>query len=478
MIWNNDVLTGGGREASRQRKAMRVSRAGVAVSVMLIGAILAVTNASSVAAEPAFYLPYPAGSSYEITQGPGGSFSHNQSYTRWAVDFDMPMRSTVISSAAGTVKKAETNGSSAGGYGRNVMVDHGGGVCTLYAHLDELKVSSGQTVSRGTILGLSGATGNVDGRHLHWGKVNCSTNVSMQIATVETGSTFAVGARPVSQNGRSSAAGYQVGQGVVDPGWVDHAGWASETAIATIPGGWEMFHIGSDNRIYRKAIGAGGWTVIPGPQAKKIATTTSTDGRVELFYIGMNNQIYHHWESSPGGNISQWEGLGGYATDIAAARAGSTWEVFHVGSDGAIYRAGQTNKSWKRLDGTWARSLAATTSRDGRVELFHVGGNGNVFHAWQSSPGSSFGGWVNRGGVKYDIAASPVGNGEWELYGIGNSSSIWRMAPWSGVHSWQQLAGAASQISATRHPDGRVEVLVVGAGGAMHHAWQKAVGAF
>lgn len=264
----------------------------------------------------------------------------------------------------------------------------------------------------------------------------------------------------------------------INPGWVHHPGWARETAMATIPGGWEMFHIGGDNRIYRKVIGAPGWSVIPGPYAKKLAVTTSTDGRVELFYVGMNNQVYHHWESSPGGDISRWQGLGGWASDITAARGGSTWEVFVIGGDGAIYRARQVNHTWQRFGGTWASSIAAATSRDSRVELFHVGGGGNVFHAWQSSPGGSFGGWVNRGGIKSDIGASSVGNGEWELYGIGGSGTIWRMAPWSGIHHWQQLAGGASQVSATRHPDGRVEVLHVGGGNNMFHAWQKAVGWF
>ena len=264
----------------------------------------------------------------------------------------------------------------------------------------------------------------------------------------------------------------------VNPGWVHYPGWARETAIATIPGGWEMFHIGSDNRIYRKVIGTTDWKVIPGPYARKLAVTTSTDGRVELFYIGMNNQVYHHWESSPGGDISGWQALGGWATDIAAARGGNTWEVFVIGGDGSIQRARQVNHAWQRFAGTWASSVAAATSRDNRVELFHVGGGGNVFHSWQSSPGGSFGGWANRGGVKSDIGASSVGNGEWELYGIGGSQTIWRIAPWTGINHWQQLAGSASQISAARHPDGRVEVLVVGGNNNVYHAWQKAIGWF
>ena len=57
--------------------------------------------------------------------------------------------------------------------GNIVILDHGKGIFTNYAHLSKIDVSTGQHVARGDQIGLSGATGRVSGPHLHWGvKIN------------------------------------------------------------------------------------------------------------------------------------------------------------------------------------------------------------------------------------------------------------------------------------------------------------------
>ncbi len=71
---------------------------------------------------------------------------------------------TIIAAASGTVKFAGWNG----GYGNCVIIDHGGGRSTLYAHMSSIGVSSGQVVAAGQTVGKVGSTGNSTGPHLHF----------------------------------------------------------------------------------------------------------------------------------------------------------------------------------------------------------------------------------------------------------------------------------------------------------------------
>ena len=81
------------------------------------------------------------------------------------VDISAPSGTAVRVAADGMVMQAEFV---PGGYGRLVVVDHGGGIETYYAHLSRIYVHAGQEVRRGALLGAVGSTGRVTAPHLHY----------------------------------------------------------------------------------------------------------------------------------------------------------------------------------------------------------------------------------------------------------------------------------------------------------------------
>jgi murein DD-endopeptidase MepM/ murein hydrolase activator NlpD len=80
------------------------------------------------------------------------------------IDINCPYGAPNRAAAAGTVIYAGW----LGGYGNLVVVDHGNGLSTAYAHASAILVSVGQTVSQGETVSLVGATGHVTGPHLHF----------------------------------------------------------------------------------------------------------------------------------------------------------------------------------------------------------------------------------------------------------------------------------------------------------------------
>lgn len=76
--------------------------------------------------------------------------------------------SPIYAAQSGTVITAYNDGGWHGGYGNYVVVDHGGGLSTLYAHCVSTAVYEGQVVSKGDVIGYVGQTGWATGNHLHF----------------------------------------------------------------------------------------------------------------------------------------------------------------------------------------------------------------------------------------------------------------------------------------------------------------------
>jgi murein DD-endopeptidase MepM/ murein hydrolase activator NlpD len=80
------------------------------------------------------------------------------------IDIPAPTGSNIIAAKAGTVLIARVEG----GYGNTVVIDHGGGITTLYGHCSKLLVKAGQKVDAGSTIAKVGSTGVSTGPHLHF----------------------------------------------------------------------------------------------------------------------------------------------------------------------------------------------------------------------------------------------------------------------------------------------------------------------
>ncbi len=91
-----------------------------------------------------------------------------------AVDLAAPMGTPIYAAADGVVLIARSSGYN-GGYGSYVVISHPNGTQTLYGHMSKVYVSQGDTVSRGTTIGLLGNSGKSTGPHVHF-EIRGATN--------------------------------------------------------------------------------------------------------------------------------------------------------------------------------------------------------------------------------------------------------------------------------------------------------------
>ena len=132
----------------------------------------AAKNGTSTKAPGAYTWPLP--SSHTITSNYGYR-THpvsGQKKLHTGLDIGASYGSPIVAAADGVVIMAQYNG----GYGNCIIVDHGGGVATLYGHMSSFVAKNGQTVKAGQTIGKVGSTGVSTGNHLHFEvRINGST---------------------------------------------------------------------------------------------------------------------------------------------------------------------------------------------------------------------------------------------------------------------------------------------------------------
>ncbi len=91
------------------------------------------------------------------------------------VDFSAARGTPIYATGDGVIKKVATN---YGGYGKEVLIDHGYGYVTRYAHMSDFNVKKGQKIKRGECIGYVGSTGKSTAPHLHYEVLKDSKKVN------------------------------------------------------------------------------------------------------------------------------------------------------------------------------------------------------------------------------------------------------------------------------------------------------------
>jgi hypothetical protein len=208
-------------------------------------------------------------------------------------------------------------------------------------------------------------------------------------------------------------------------------------------------------------------------KAKQVTTALNSDGRLEAFYVGMDNNLYHNYQIAS--SADGWSGqitLGGSgaANQISAIRdkAGKL-EVFYIGTDTKVYR----NSQGPNGPGGWngatymnglGKQVVVAANGDGRLEIFYIGTDNNIYHNYETSPGGSWSGQIALGGAAQQITVAANADGRLEVFYVGTDSKVYHNYQSSGGWSGQlALGGAAKQITASLDKSsGKLMIFYVG----------------
>jgi hypothetical protein len=175
----------------------------------------------------------------------------------------------------------------------------------------------------------------------------------------------------------------------------------------------EIFIVGNDGALYHRwqerpgGSWNGKWESLGGkwPEASDPVVVVNADGRLEVFMVGNDKELYHRWQERPGGSWNgKWESLGGKwrrgdgKDFLVIINSDGRLEVFMVGNDKELYHrwqerpGGSWNGKWESLGGKWpeASDPVVVVNADGRLEVFMVGNDKDLYHRWQERPGGKW----------------------------------------------------------------------------------------
>ena len=230
------------------------------------------------------------------------------------------------------------------------------------------------------------------------------------------------------------------------------------------------------------------------------AIAMNSDGRLQVFIVGANNQVYYKTQTAAGSSTwTGWTSLGGGIkadTSPAVARnSDGRLQVFVVGTNNQLYYKTQTaagSSTWSSAWTSLGGGLRANTdpiviaNNDGRLQVFVVGTNNQLLYKTQSSPNSNTWSpaWTSLGGgIKADTSPAVARNsdGRLQVFVVGTNNQLqYRAQTAAGSSTWSPAwASLGGGLRANTDPiviannDGRLQVFVVGTNNQLYYKTQS-----
>ena len=185
-------------------------------------------------------------------------------------------------------------------------------------------------------------------------------------------------------------------------------------------------------------------------QAKR-QPALNPDGRLEIFVIAADNQLYHRWQTTAGSSStwSAWTSLGGnlVGDPAVALNSDGRLEVFAVSAvNNQLYHIWQTTAGSTTAWSAWTchGDPAVARNNDGILEVFVIGANGNaLFNKWQNTAGTTTNSWSAFQSLGGNIKSSPAvavnSDGRLEVFAVSASNELY--ITYGRTHQALQPAG-------------------------------------
>ncbi|CAG5176048.1 uncharacterized protein ALTATR162_LOCUS8285 [Alternaria atra] len=199
----------------------------------------------------------------------------------------------------------------------------------------------------------------------------------------------------------------------------------------------DLFGIGMDDQMYRKVYGGqwspGGWEPLTGKFKSPPAAVSWGSDRLDVFGIGLDDQMYHRAWESKAWTTSSWTPMTGKfkSQPIVVSWGQGRLDVFGIGMDDQMYHKAYngTNwvtKEWKGINGKFKSVPSAVSWGQGRIDVFGIGLDDQMYHKAYDN-GGWVGDWKGIGGkFKSAPAAVSWGKGRIDVFGIGMDDGVWQ----------------------------------------------------